>query len=183
MTMSWTRWQHGVLAGITTGIATIGIATIALAAVAGGCGKKPKEEPTTVKQDEPDPGPAPEASDDEAPVEAGTTEPERADLGETIYFEFDSSTLDEQSRATLENNATWLREDASRTLTIQGHTDEVGTTEYNIALGDRRAKAAHDYLVRLGVDAGRVKTISYGEERPASTADSKNRRDVFIATR
>ena len=106
-----------------------------------------------------------------------------ASLGTVIYFEFDKAALGDDAKTTLDNNATWMKEDPSRTITIEGHTDEVGTPEYNLALGQRRAQATRDYLVRLGVDETRVKVITYGEERPASGADSENRRSVFVATR
>jgi peptidoglycan-associated lipoprotein len=99
-----------------------------------------------------------------------------------IYFEFDKSELSEAARQELANNATWMKEDPKRTLRIEGHTDEVGTPEYNVALGERRARAAKDYLVRLGIDGKRIKIITYGEERPASDDDAQNRRSVFIAT-
>ena len=104
-------------------------------------------------------------------------------LQEIVYFEFDSSDLDEAARAKLEENANWLKQSGERTLTIEGHTDEVGTTEYNVALGERRARAAFDYLVRLGIDEKRIQILSLGEERPASTDDSQNRRAMFVATK
>jgi peptidoglycan-associated lipoprotein len=112
-----------------------------------------------------------------------TTATAAANLGPVIYFEFDQSTLSEEARKELEANAKWLTEDPSRTLTIEGHTDEVGTTEYNVALGERRARTAFDYLVRLGIDEKRIQILSLGEERPASTDDSQNRRAMFIATK
>lgn len=104
-------------------------------------------------------------------------------LHPVIFFEFDSTTLSEESRTELEQNAEWLKQDPARTLTIEGHTDEVGTTEYNVALGERRAQAAHEFIVRLGVDAARVQVLSFGEEKPASGEDSQNRRAMFIATK
>jgi len=104
-------------------------------------------------------------------------------LQEIVYFEFDSSQLDEAARAKLEENAEWLKKDPARTLTIEGHTDEVGTPEYNLGLGERRAQTSRDYLLKLGVDAKRVSIITFGEEKPAGTEDSKNRRSVFIATK
>ena len=112
-----------------------------------------------------------------------TPAPAAASLTPVVYFEFDSSTLSEEARKELEENAEWLKQDPRRTLTIEGHTDEVGTTEYNVALGERRARAAYDYLVRLGIDGGRVEIISLGEERPASPEDAQNRRAMFIATK
>ena len=104
-------------------------------------------------------------------------------LQEVVYFEFDSSDLDEAARAKLEENANWLKQSADRTLTIEGHTDEVGTPEYNLGLGERRAQASRDYLLRLGIDAKRVSIITFGEEKPAGSEDSANRRSVFIATK
>jgi len=127
--------------------------------------------------------------------DVGTTKPttDTASTGETaaanspelqnvIYFEFDSSDLSAESRAKLDANAEWLKADPSRRLTVEGHTDEVGTPEYNLALGDRRARATKDYLIRLGCDANRIDIITYGEERPASANDAQNRRSMFIAT-
>jgi peptidoglycan-associated lipoprotein len=104
-------------------------------------------------------------------------------LQPVIYFEFDSDSLDEASRAKLTENANWLKEDSARVLTIEGHTDESGTTDYNLALGERRARETRDFIIRLGIDGSRVSIITYGEERPASSDDSENRRSVFIATK
>ncbi|HWM86316.1 MAG TPA: OmpA family protein [Kofleriaceae bacterium] len=104
-------------------------------------------------------------------------------LQDVIYFAFDSSELDEPSRQKLTENANWLKKDPARTLTIEGHTDEVGTPEYNLGLGERRARTTKDYLVRLGIQEKRVSIITYGEERPAGSEDTKNRRSMFIATK
>jgi peptidoglycan-associated lipoprotein len=113
----------------------------------------------------------------------GQDQGKNPELQQVVYFEFDSSNLDDAARSRLTENAQWLKADGKRTLTIEGHTDEVGTTEYNAALGERRAGAARDYLVRMGVDQGRIRIITYGEEKPASEQDSLNRRSVFIATK
>jgi peptidoglycan-associated lipoprotein len=101
-----------------------------------------------------------------------------------IYFDFDTSLIKDESKLTLQTIADYMERNPGATVTIGGHTDERGTTEYNLALGDQRAKASHDYLVRLGVDPSRIRTISYGEERPAKIGHdestwSKNRRDEF----
>lgn len=101
------------------------------------------------------------------------------------YFAYDSYSLGGDAREALKYNANWLKENASATIQIEGHCDERGTTEYNIALGEKRANAAKDYLVRLGVDASRVSVISYGEERPSDpghdeSAWGKNRRAAFV---
>ena len=103
-----------------------------------------------------------------------------------IYFEYDSVVLNAESSATLKKVAEYLGKNPMAAFTIEGHCDDRGISEYNIALGDRRARAAFDYLVRLGVPAARLKTLSYGEERPAVTGDSpeawaKNRRGEFVS--
>lgn len=159
----------------------VGVALVAIGAC-GGKSKKEETPPTTNEQVTTDTG----ADTETEPVETDTGEAAPADpasLSEVIYFEFDSSDLDPEAREKLNENAAWLREDDTRTLRIEGHTDEVGTPEYNIGLGERRARAAKDYLVRLGIDEGRVDIISYGEEKPAADSDELNRRSVFIATR
>lgn len=84
------------------------------------------------------------------------------------FYNYDEATLDDAAQAALTSSANWLkgREGAGYSLLIEGHCDERGTEQYNLALGDRRANSAKDYLVTLGVDAGRIRTVSYGEERP-----------------
>lgn len=84
------------------------------------------------------------------------------------FFNYDEATLDEPAQAALTASATWLKsqQGADYRLLVEGHCDERGTEQYNLALGDRRANAAKDYLVTLGVDASRIRTVSYGEERP-----------------
>ncbi|MGE4506082.1 MAG: peptidoglycan-associated lipoprotein Pal [Desulfovibrionaceae bacterium] len=106
------------------------------------------------------------------------------EMGNVIYFEFDSSALTEHSRAVLSSKADILKRYSGLTLVIEGHCDERGTTEYNLALGERRARVAYDYLVILGVSPDRLSIVSFGEERPADAghteeAWSKNRRDEF----
>lgn len=98
-----------------------------------------------------------------------------------IYFDFDKTSLKDEARAVLDKDAEWLNKNKNVTVTAEGHCDERGTAEYNLALGERRAAAAAKYLVDLGVDAKRIKTISYGLERPADQrhneeAWAKNRR-------
>lgn len=103
---------------------------------------------------------------------------------EPIYFDFDESILKPEARATLDRKAAWLRANSQYSVRIEGHCDERGTSEYNVALGEKRAVAAAEYLRQLGIAADRVSTISYGEERPADPehfeeAWAKNRRDEF----
>jgi peptidoglycan-associated lipoprotein len=101
-----------------------------------------------------------------------------------IYFEFDESTLGPEAQAVLKKKADVLRANPSFSSEITGHCDERGTNEYNLALGERRARSAKKFLMALGISGDRIKTISYGEEKPADTrsneeAWAKNRRDEF----
>ena len=102
-----------------------------------------------------------------------------------VYFDFDKSALSAEAKQTLAENARQLNDAGSMAVTIEGHCDERGTNAYNLALGEKRANAAKDYLVSLGVDGGRITTISYGEEKPFDaghdeTAWTKNRRGHFV---
>jgi peptidoglycan-associated lipoprotein len=153
------------------------LATLAAMAACGNKTKKQETLPTDTSSGT--------ETADAKPVEATTETPAdpHASLQDVIYFEFDKSDLDDSARSKLAENAAWLKEDPKRTLTIEGHTDEVGTPEYNLGLGERRARAAREYLTSMGVDATRVSIITFGEEKPASDQDSLNRRSVFIATR
>jgi peptidoglycan-associated lipoprotein len=106
-------------------------------------------------------------------------------MQEDLYFDFDKSTLTPAAQDNLLRKAEWLRENPSATVTIEGHCDERGTNEYNLALGDRRAESAKAFLIDLGIDPSRLATISYGEERPVDPrhneeAWAKNRRDHFV---
>jgi peptidoglycan-associated lipoprotein len=102
----------------------------------------------------------------------------------SIYFDFDKYNLRDDAKRTLETNAKLLMENSRTRIAIEGHCDERGTNEYNLALGEKRASAARDYLIRLGVDAAQISVISYGEERPVSMGHdeeswAKNRRGEF----
>jgi len=107
-------------------------------------------------------------------------------VGDRVFFETDSSELTPQSRATLDKQAQWLNNYTQYAqFTVEGHADERGTREYNIALGARRAQAVRDYLISRGVAANRMQTISYGKERPVALCDdiscwSQNRRAVTV---
>ena len=107
-----------------------------------------------------------------------------ADLSR-VFYDFDSFRLSPDTREALKGNASWLQDNPSSTIQIEGHCDERGTAEYNLALGERRANAAMDYLINLGVDSSRLSIISYGEERPLDPATNEsswaqNRRSEFI---
>lgn len=106
-------------------------------------------------------------------------------LNEHIYFAFDKYNLDDMAQEVLMRKADFLRDNADIYITIEGHCDERGTNEYNLALGDRRAESAKSFLVDMGIEAYRISTVSYGEERPLCTQSneecwSKNRRDQFV---
>jgi len=106
-------------------------------------------------------------------------------VGDRVFFETDSSELTMQARGTLDKQAQWLQQYNRYAFTIEGHADERGTREYNIALGARRAQAVRDYLAARGIDANRMRTISYGKERPVAVCDdiscwSQNRRAVTV---
>tara|TARA_R110001592_G_scaffold20926_20_gene84807 strand:- start:30868 stop:31377 length:510 start_codon:yes stop_codon:yes gene_type:complete len=117
----------------------------------------------------------------------GPTPGTQADLvvnvGDRVFFDTDSTDLTLSARTTLENQAAWLGQYQSVSVVVEGHADERGTREYNLALGERRANSVKNYLVALGVSASRVTTVSYGKERPAvpganDSAWSQNRRSV-----
>ena len=97
----------------------------------------------------------------------GTQEDLDVNVGDRVFYDFDKSDLKPEARRTIERWAGWLKQYPNVTVTVEGHCDERGTREYNIALGERRAAAAKNYLVAQGIDARRVATISYGKERPA----------------
>jgi len=113
----------------------------------------------------------------------GSQEDLVVNVGDRVFFGFDRFDLNEVARATLEKQAAWLAKYPTVSVTMEGHADERGTREYNLALGERRANAAKDYLVALGVSPARVRTVSYGEERPVAlgsneAAWAQNRRAV-----
>lgn len=148
------------------------------------CAKKaPKDLP-------PDPGPAVSTNTATGTIQ-GPTPGSQADFvaqlmgQDTIYFDTDRYNIDSPDQQALAAQASWLMKYPAKTATIEGHADERGTREYNLALGERRANAAKNYLVSLGVDAARLSTVSHGKERPValgSTEDAwaRNRRAVTV---
>jgi len=168
-----------------------------------GCKTKPPEvtptpaveEAATEATPEPEPAtppPAREVTDDGFDTQAIAEEqPTRTEVAarleaqlKTIYFGYDKSDLSDVTRRVLQDNARILKLNTGLDVVIEGHCDERGTIEYNLALGQRRAAAVRDYLIGLGVDTGRLRTVSYGEERPVAhgndeSAWSRNRRGEF----
>ena len=152
-----------------------------------GCAKKAKEappvpppappvtEPTT-----PTPTPAPPTPEPSTPAPKVTA----SDFADA-FFDFDSYALREDAKAALDRDAKLLRDNPDVSITIEGHCDERGTVEYNVALGEKRSGAARDYLVNAGVGPSRIQTVSYGKERPFAeghdeTAWAQNRRAHFV---
>jgi peptidoglycan-associated lipoprotein len=103
----------------------------------------------------------------------GSQEDLVANVGDRVFYALDSSTLNSDSRATLDRQAAWLARYPQVSIQIAGNCDERGTTEYNLALGQRRANASRDYLVARGVSSARVTTISYGKERPTAVGSDE----------
>ena len=132
------------------------------------------------------------SSVDQGSAGTGTTTAKRplstiltVDVGDRVFFDFDKYSLKAKARQTLERQATFLKNNAGVKVVLQGHADERGTREYNLALGERRANSAKEYLIALGVNPNRITIISYGKERPAvagsnEAAWSQNRRAVTV---
>jgi peptidoglycan-associated lipoprotein len=116
---------------------------------------------------------------------AGSQDDLETNVGDRVYFGFDTSSLDSTARQTLDRQGDWMQQFPNVQVMVEGHTDERGTTEYNLALGERRASEVKNYLTALGVSPSRILTISYGEERPADpghdeSAYALNRRAVTV---
>ena len=148
-----------------------------------GCQKK-----TVTQAKAPAPAPAAAAEPAEKQPAPATMKPAETSgmiMQEDIFFDFDKSTLTPAAQDNLMRKAAWLRDNPDATVTIEGHCDERGTNEYNLALGDRRADSAKAFLVDLGIASSRLTTISYGEERPLCMQQTeecwaKNRRGHFV---
>ncbi|HWM78235.1 MAG TPA: peptidoglycan-associated lipoprotein Pal [Methylomirabilota bacterium] len=182
--------MHGRMRLIALVLSTVGLALLMT-----GCPKRPG---ITVASAPPPAAPAPApaapapapaplaATPAPAPPAPAPAEEYRInDALKPVYFAFDSSTIRPGDAKTLDASAAWLKAHPDQLTLIEGHCDERGTNEYNLALGERRAKAAMSYLVSKGVEAGRITMISYGKERPVCTEHneacwSKNRRDNFL---
>lgn len=141
------------------------------------CAKKPKPEETNVPN-------APTATDENV---MGDSDSGKAMGLQTVHYPYDSFVLDSQAKATLKSNAEVLKDKPSLKVQIEGHCDQRGGIQYNIALGEKRANAAKNYMVDQGVSGDRITTISYGKERPVDpamtdSAYSKNRRANFVIT-
>ena len=139
---------------------TLSIVTIAASILLAGCASAPTDQTTTIEEDEVTTAVL------DASVEEKTLEPElTADT--VFYFDFDKAILKDESKSALNEHASWLQ-NSPRNIRLEGHADERGTREYNMALGERRATAVKEFLVLQGVSAGLIEVVSYGEERAAS---------------
>jgi peptidoglycan-associated lipoprotein len=158
----------------------------------------PAQEPQVEQKSPPPPPPVPVREPDdfkaEPTAEAQPTVDELIDqwnrqgVLKTVYFDYDSSELSEVARGVLRANSDWLKGHREAKVVIEGHCDERGTIEYNLALGERRAASVRDYLTSLGVERPRIRILTYGEERPADAGHSegawaKNRRGAFVLER
>jgi peptidoglycan-associated lipoprotein len=158
----------------------------AVAIALAGCANKPPPA-TEAPPTGPSQGMSENAPVSESNIIPGSAEDLRVNVGDTVHFDYDRYQLREQDRSILQRQASWLQKYPQVRISIEGHCDERGTREYNLALGARRANAVKEYLVSLGLSSGRVETISYGKERPICTESSEgcyaqNRRAVTTVT-
>ena len=156
-----------------------------------GCAKKPKPEPIAEpkppRMEEPVTPPAEPPKVDEEALRRQRIQARIAEVFKPVYFAYDQSTLSAEGQSTLQEIGKLMKEVPEITARIEGHADEKGSNDYNLALGERRAKTVNDYLTSYGIQGTRLSTISYGEEKPASeghdeSAWSKNRRVEFTTT-
>jgi len=157
--MDYARW-------LRTGTSLCLAAMLALALVA--CSNSPKPESDLV-------------GGRNSPATPGSARDFAVNVGDLVYFASDSSELSPEAQQTLSNQARWLQQYSQYTITIEGHADERGTREYNIALGARRAQAVRNFLAQHGINGQRMRTVSYGKERPVAVCNdiscwSQNRR-------
>ena len=156
-----------------------------------GCAKKPEPpppEPAPPKMEEPAPTPVPEAPKvDEEALRRQRIQARIAEVFKPVYFGYDQSSLSAEGQSTLQEIGKLMKEVPEITARIEGHADEKGSNDYNLALGERRAKTVNDYLTSYGIQGSKLSTISYGEEKPAmdghdESAYAKNRRAEFTTT-
>ena len=165
---------------------SVRFACLSAALLLGACTTKPQATSTT-----PPPQPPAPMAQAPAPVQSsiipGSAQDLKINVGDTVHFAFNDYNIEDSDKSTLGRQASWLQKYPAVRVTIEGHCDERGTREYNLALGARRANAVKEYLVSQGVSASRVETVSYGKERPICTESSEdcyaqNRRGVSTIT-
>ena len=146
-----------------------------------GCGSSSKKASSDSSMSSPD------SSSDSSLELNGDSDSNKAGGLSTIFFEYDSSSLSSSARSTLEGNVSFLKDNSDVEIQVEGHCDERGGVQYNLALGERRAKAVRDYMVAMGIKKSRITTISFGKERPLAfghdnSAWGQNRRANFVVT-
>jgi peptidoglycan-associated lipoprotein len=156
-------------------------AAVASVLVLAACTDKPKAVETAP------PPSSMSSSSTTSSIVPGSAEDLRVNVGDTVHFDYDAYNVTDEGRSVLQRQAAWMAKYPSVRVTVEGHCDERGTREYNLALGARRANSVKEYLVSVGVSAGRVDTISYGKERPICTQSdegcyAQNRRGVTTIT-
>ena len=126
-----------------------------------------------------------ETSPESASIEPGSQEDLIVNVGDRVFFNYDSSELDSDAQELLQDQVAWLKQYSDVSVIVEGHCDERGTREYNLALGEKRAQSVKNYLISLGISSDRISTISYGKERPAVVGSNdgawaQNRRSVTV---
>ncbi len=156
-----------------------------LALMAAACAKKPPADMGPPPGEAQPTQPGDNSGVTEAPVPGSQADFLAKVSSDRVFFDLDQFDVDAEDRATLDSQAAWLKQYPRVRVTIEGHADERGTREYNLALGERRANAAKNYLASLGIDSGRLSTISFGKERPDALGSdeaswARNRRAVTV---
>ncbi len=146
----------------SSGLQFAAIASVVLIA---GCTTKPQ----ATAEAPPPASTGPMTSETQSSIVAGSEQDLKVNVGDTVHFDYNEFAVKEDDKTTLQRQAAWLQKFPAVRVTVEGHCDERGTREYNLALGARRANAVKEYLVSLGVSSARVDTISYGKERPICT--------------
>ena len=177
-------------------VITLAFLLVGTLSLVNGCKKKPPQTTEQAKPETPSTPPSTEvppptrpapAAVESSPLSASLEEMNQKGYLKDAFFDYDKADLRDDARTALSADAEWLKKYPSTQILIEGHCDERGTSEYNMALGDRRANATKEYLGSLGVDSGRVKSVSYGKERPFCTESNEtcwqeNRRAHFVFT-
>lgn len=161
------------------------LSLIAASALLAACASEPQEQATTTQTSQQAAAPAAPAVKTPAP---GSVEDFLVNVGDRVFFDFDKSDLRPDATATLDKQAAFLRRYGQYSIVVEGHADERGTREYNLALGERRANSVREYMVAAGISGDRIRIISYGKERPAveGTGEAvwaQNRRAVTVLQR
>ena len=159
------------------------LAIVLIFSLAVACKKKPKEVPPPppqvqeqpkVEKVEPPVVQEPQLTEEEIFLQKSLDQINREKPLGTVYFDYDRAVIRDDARATLDGNAAWLKRFRTAKILVEGHCDERGTEEYNLALGEKRAKATQDYLLSVGIPADRIKIISYGKSQPINPGHDEN---------